>query len=114
MYPSGNVCLSILDESKDWVPTITVQDILRGIQDLLSNPNLADPAQREAFVMARDNPAAYSAAVKKLAASCVCLRVCVCDKYMARERCSVGCYRARPPSASPPTRTPYADTMSSR
>jgi ubiquitin-protein ligase len=67
VYPSGNVCLSILDEAKDWVPTITVVDILRGIQDLLSEPNLKDPAQREAFVMARDRPAEYEKAVKCLA-----------------------------------------------
>ena len=67
MYPSGNVCLSILDEAKDWVPTITVVDILRGIQDLLSEPNLKDPAQREAFTMARDRPDDYIKTVKELA-----------------------------------------------
>jgi ubiquitin-conjugating enzyme E2 I len=67
VYPSGNVCLSILDEAKDWVPTITVVDILRGIQDLLSEPNLSDPAQREAFIMARDRPEEYMRRVKLLA-----------------------------------------------
>lgn len=32
VYPSGTVCLSILDEEKDWRPAITVKQILLGIQ----------------------------------------------------------------------------------
>ena len=67
VFPSGKVCLSILAEDKDWAPTITVPDILRGIQDLLNNPNLADPAQREAHVMCKDNLPAYLAKVRNLA-----------------------------------------------
>ena len=35
VFPSGTVCLSILNEDKDWVPTITVRQVLLGIQDLL-------------------------------------------------------------------------------
>ena len=35
IYPSGTVCLSILDESKDWRPGITVKQILIGIQGTL-------------------------------------------------------------------------------
>jgi hypothetical protein len=27
IYPSGTVCLSILDEEKDWKPTITVKQV---------------------------------------------------------------------------------------
>jgi ubiquitin-conjugating enzyme E2 I len=67
IFPSGKVCLSILDAEKDWVPTITLRDVLRGIQELLNTPNLSDPAQREAFVMCRDNRAEYEAKVKLLA-----------------------------------------------
>jgi ubiquitin-conjugating enzyme E2 I len=67
VYPSGTVCLSILNEDKDWVPTITVKQVLLGIQDLLDNPNLGDPAQREAFLMCRDDRANYIEKVKQLA-----------------------------------------------
>lgn len=65
------MCLSILSEEKDWVPTITVKQVLLGIQDLLDNPNLGDPAQREAFIMCRDDRAAYIERVKSLAKSYV-------------------------------------------
>jgi len=37
IYPSGTVCLSILDAEKDWRPSLTLKDILLGIQKLLSN-----------------------------------------------------------------------------
>ncbi|POY72528.1 hypothetical protein BMF94_4354 [Rhodotorula taiwanensis] len=46
IYPSGTVCLSILNEEKSWRPAIT---ILLGIQDLLDAPNADDPAQLEAY-----------------------------------------------------------------
>ena len=59
VYPSGTVCLSILDVSKGWQPTITIKQILLGIQDLLDNPNLDDPAQREPFQLCKSNPSAY-------------------------------------------------------
>ncbi|OLP79589.1 Sumo-conjugating enzyme ubc9 [Symbiodinium microadriaticum] len=45
VYPSGTVCLSILNEDEDWKPAITIRQILLGIQDLLDNPNAASPAQ---------------------------------------------------------------------
>ena len=59
VYPCGKVCLSILNMEGGWKASITVLMILVGIQDLLQHPNLADPAQRAAFVLARDDPAAY-------------------------------------------------------
>jgi ubiquitin-conjugating enzyme E2 I len=49
IYPSGTVCLSLLDENKDWRPSITVKQLLLGIQDLLDAPNSDDPAQAEAY-----------------------------------------------------------------
>ncbi|VDO73663.1 unnamed protein product [Heligmosomoides polygyrus] len=49
VYPSGTVCLSLLDENKDWKPSITIKQLLIGIQDLLNNPNPDDPAQAEAY-----------------------------------------------------------------
>jgi ubiquitin-conjugating enzyme E2 I len=30
IYPSGTVCLSILDEEKDWRPAITIKQVLLG------------------------------------------------------------------------------------
>lgn len=39
VYPSGTVCLSILSEEKDWRASLTIKQILIGIQDLLDNPN---------------------------------------------------------------------------
>ena len=46
IYPSGTVCLSILDEDKGWKPSITVKQILVGIQDLLDSPNPLSPGTR--------------------------------------------------------------------
>jgi ubiquitin-protein ligase len=49
VYPSGTVCLSLLDAEKDWRPSITLKQVLLGIQDLLDNPNASDPAQSDAY-----------------------------------------------------------------
>uniref|UniRef100_A0A915PLD3 SUMO-conjugating enzyme UBC9 n=1 Tax=Setaria digitata TaxID=48799 RepID=A0A915PLD3_9BILA len=49
VYPSGTVCLSLLDENKDWKPSVSVRQLLIGIQDLLTNPNVEDPAQADAY-----------------------------------------------------------------
>jgi len=53
VYPSGTVCLSILNADKGWEPSFGVLQILKGIQALLNDPNLGDPAQREAYDMMR-------------------------------------------------------------
>eukprot|EP00124_Ichthyophonus_hoferi_P001826 Ihof_evm7s107 gene=Ihof_evmTU7s107 len=49
IFPSGTVCLSLLDAEKDWKPAITLRQILLGIQDLLIEPNPNDPAQADAY-----------------------------------------------------------------
>lgn len=49
IYPSGTVCLSILNEEKDWRPSITIKQILLAIQELLNTPNIKDPAQEEPY-----------------------------------------------------------------
>eukprot|EP00244_Chara_vulgaris_P006374 TRINITY_DN24205_c0_g1_i1.p1 TRINITY_DN24205_c0_g1~~TRINITY_DN24205_c0_g1_i1.p1 ORF type:complete len:159 (-),score=19.32 TRINITY_DN24205_c0_g1_i1:190-666(-) len=51
VYPSGTVCLSILNEDSGWRPAITVKQILVGIQELLDAPNPADPAQTDAYTL---------------------------------------------------------------
>uniref|UniRef100_A0A2K6U5U4 SUMO-conjugating enzyme UBC9 n=1 Tax=Saimiri boliviensis boliviensis TaxID=39432 RepID=A0A2K6U5U4_SAIBB len=48
VYPLGTVCLSILEEDKEWRPAITIKQVLLGIQELLNEPNIQDPAQAEA------------------------------------------------------------------
>ena len=47
----GTVCLSILDEEKDWRAAITIKQVLLGIQDILNEPNIKDPAQAEAYTI---------------------------------------------------------------
>ncbi|KAK6795147.1 hypothetical protein RDI58_008600 [Solanum bulbocastanum] len=47
VYPSGDVCLSILNTGLGWSPAITVKQILVGIQELLDEPNPSSSAQFE-------------------------------------------------------------------
>ena len=64
IYPSGTVCLSILNEDEDWRPSITVKQILIGIQDLLDNPNPHSPAQSEPFQLFTRDRSSYNARVR--------------------------------------------------
>ncbi|XP_036295657.1 SUMO-conjugating enzyme UBC9-like [Pipistrellus kuhlii] len=64
VYPSGVVCLSILDEHKDWQPAITIKQVLLGIQLLLDEPNTEDPAQAEASMLYDQNRAEYERRVR--------------------------------------------------
>ncbi|KAL2906319.1 SUMO-conjugating enzyme SCE1 [Bienertia sinuspersici] len=64
VYPSGTVCLSILNEDCDWRPAITVKQILVGIQDLLDQPNAADPAQTEGYHLFIQDTAEYKRRVR--------------------------------------------------
>lgn len=66
VYPSGTVCLSILNEDEAWKPAITIRQILLGIQDLLDNPNPESPAQAEAFHVFKKDEAAYERKVRQL------------------------------------------------
>ena len=68
VYPSGTVCLSILNEGKDWKPSISMKQILLGIQDLLDNPNNSDPAQAEPSDLLRRSKSAYTARIRQEAA----------------------------------------------
>jgi len=67
VYPSGTVCLSILDEEKSWKPAITIKQIVLGIQALLNDPNVNDPAQSEAYTMFKNDKAAYERRVRQQA-----------------------------------------------
>ncbi|POV97865.1 hypothetical protein PSHT_14354 [Puccinia striiformis] len=69
VFPSGTVCLSILNEEKSWKPAITLKQIVLGIQDLMNDPNNADPAQLDAFSLFKNNRGAYDAKIKEQAKS---------------------------------------------
>lgn len=69
IYPSGTVCLSILNEDEDWRPSITIRQILLGIQDLLDNPNSASPAQSEPYQLFTVDKSAYQHRVRGQVAS---------------------------------------------
>jgi ubiquitin-conjugating enzyme E2 I len=65
IYPSGTVCLSILDEGKDWRPNITIKQILIAVQNLLDNPNVSDPAQKEPLDLYLRDRAGYEKRVRE-------------------------------------------------
>ena len=48
VFDSGHVCLSILKEHEGWKPSLTVKQVLLGIQDLLTDPNPRSPANQQA------------------------------------------------------------------
>lgn len=64
IYPSGTVCLSILNEDEGWKPSITVKQILLGIQELLDTPNAQSPAQSDAFIMFTQKLSEYKKRVR--------------------------------------------------
>ncbi|RUS21333.1 SUMO-conjugating enzyme ubc9 [Endogone sp. FLAS-F59071] len=64
IYPSGTVCLSILNEEEGWKPAITIKQILIGIQDLLNDPNPDSPAQSEAYMLFKKDKVAYEKKVR--------------------------------------------------
>ncbi|CDW88571.1 ubiquitin conjugating [Stylonychia lemnae] len=70
IYPSGTVCLSILNEDEDWRPSLTIPQILVGIQDLMNNPNEKSPAQAEPYLLFTQNKAEYLTKVRKQAEEC--------------------------------------------
>lgn len=70
VYPSGTVCLSILNEEEGWKPAITIKQILLGIQDLLDDPNPESPAQADAYNLFRKDRAAYDKKIKYIVRVC--------------------------------------------
>ncbi|KAJ2382721.1 SUMO-conjugating enzyme UBC9, partial [Coemansia sp. RSA 2559] len=64
VFPSGTVCLSILNTDKDWKPSITIKQILLGVQDLLNDPNNSDPAQAEAYQLYRKDKKSYEKRIR--------------------------------------------------
>ena len=54
----------MISESKGWQPTITIKQILLGIQDLLNNPNNLDPAQREPHMLLATDKEKYEQRIR--------------------------------------------------
>lgn len=69
IYPSGTVCLSILNEDDGWRPAITIKQMMLGIQELLDSPNPKSPAQREAYELYTSNKKAYDKKIKEQTAA---------------------------------------------
>ncbi|KAM9921788.1 hypothetical protein OXX80_012058, partial [Metschnikowia pulcherrima] len=67
VYPSGTVCLSILNEQQDWRPAITLKQIVLGVQELLTNPNPDSPAQEDAWQNFSKERSIYEKKVKEQA-----------------------------------------------
>ncbi|EKD13811.1 sumo conjugating enzyme [Drepanopeziza brunnea f. sp. 'multigermtubi' MB_m1] len=66
VYPSGTVCLSILNEEEGWKPAITIKQILLGVQDLLNDPNPDSPAQADAYNLFKKDRTGYESKIKKI------------------------------------------------
>ncbi len=66
IFPSGSVCLSII--GSDWKPSITIKQILLGIQELLTSPNPKSPANEPYYHMYRSNLKHYEQTVREFAA----------------------------------------------
>jgi len=69
VFEQGQVCLSILDQSKDWRPSISIKDILIGLQLLLDRPNLLSPAQHLSAQMLENDPEGYKRQILRQAKS---------------------------------------------
>lgn len=69
VYRDGRLCISILhqggdptadlEDSETWSPAQTVESVLISIISLLEDPNVSSPANIDASVELRKNPAAY-------------------------------------------------------
>ena len=64
IFPSGTVCLNILNEDSGWQPSISVKDILVAIQELLDNPNILSPAQREPYELFKKSKVEYNKRIR--------------------------------------------------
>ncbi|XP_006652687.1 SUMO-conjugating enzyme SCE1-like isoform X2 [Oryza brachyantha] len=65
VYDSGAVCLSIL--SSGWKPSITVKQILMGIQELFDDPNPMSAAQNLSYELYKKNMPEYRKCVRQQA-----------------------------------------------
>lgn len=60
IWKDGKVCLSILNPENGWRPSLTIREILIGIQDLLDDPNINDAANLFAYETYVNDKQAYT------------------------------------------------------
>ena len=65
IYPSGTVCLSILNEEEGWSPSITLKQILLGMTGFVERSESKSPAQSPAHVMYTQDRTEYNRLVKE-------------------------------------------------
>ena len=71
VFPSGEVCLNIINNEEEWRCGFKVKYILLGIQDLLANPNIKSPAHIQAFELYNKKPYEYWRKVREQAKACI-------------------------------------------
>lgn len=64
VFTNGDICLSIINPSQGWKPSITIKQIVLGIQELLDSPNPSSPANGEANNLFLRNKKQYDARIK--------------------------------------------------
>jgi ubiquitin-conjugating enzyme E2 I len=64
LFSDGHVCLSIINESQDWKPSLTMKQVLLGIQELLGDPNPDSPAHDGAYRLYLKDVAAYERRIR--------------------------------------------------
>jgi len=63
VYSCGDICLDII--SSAWCPGTTIRGILKGIQDLLDDPNPRSPANSGAGYLFERDKAAYGRRIRQ-------------------------------------------------
>ncbi|XP_041449444.1 SUMO-conjugating enzyme UBC9-B-like [Drosophila obscura] len=64
IFPSGTVCLSLLNADQGWRQDTSIKQILLAIQQLLDEPNIVDPAQATAYTIYKFNRLEYDKLVR--------------------------------------------------
>jgi ubiquitin-conjugating enzyme E2 I len=68
VYPEGNVCLSIINEGDGWKASISLKQILLGVQDLLDSPNPKSAANGPALQLYQKSKKEYDQKIREIAA----------------------------------------------
>jgi ubiquitin-conjugating enzyme E2 I len=70
VFDGGAICLSILKSEKNYSPSLSMAQLLVGIQTLLIEPNLNDPANWEAREMYIKQKQQFDQRTKAFAKKC--------------------------------------------
>ena len=68
LYPGGTMDLSILCD-RLWSAALTIKQILLSAHDFLHNPNIKDPAQKDAYLCILNDKATFDQKVREQARS---------------------------------------------